>query len=146
MHVCVWDCRTFLIWKQVFVMFSFMQTAVTFKCILKIDQKCHCCCFLGMVIIAPGRKQGWGSQELLIRTWPAIYPAPPYLCFHHCSHLSTLSFFPPFVPQVVKLPGLSGHPERDEWLRRSEGADCWEHDDEHLHRSHQVPPRAQAGA
>lgn len=55
--------------------------------------------------------------------------------------LTFLLFFQIFEPSV-----FPGHSQRDEWLRRTEGADRWEHDDEHLHRAHQIPAGAQTGA
>lgn len=76
-----------------------MQIKVTSKS-LRIDHKSHFCCLMGMVIIAPGRKQEQGSQELLIRTWPAVdffgnlYLSSPVLSLlpSLCSLLSTPSF------------------------------------------------------
>lgn len=58
--------------------------------------------------------------------------------------LTPLPVFP-LALQVLQPPVLPGRHERDERLCRPARADRREHDDEHLHRAHKVPARAEAG-
>lgn len=106
-------------------------------------------------------QEGSGDKEVMsFSLWLGPLPSLWTCSMNHLisAHITAFSslhplpapptpFRPPISPkhQVVQLPVLFGHPERNEWLCGAERADRREHDDEHLHRSHKVPAGAQAG-